>query len=74
MNKRRPLPRLDPDLSQVIGSVKASIPRGREKEVLRELTWRRMKEKYGLEDLNEQELERARNRLRRLIEAEDEEG
>jgi len=54
--------------------MKASIPRGREKEVLRELTWRRMKEKYGLEDLNEQELERARNRLRRLIEAEDEEG
>jgi len=74
VNKRRPPLGLDPDLSRVIGSVKADIPRGREKEILRELTWRRMKEKYGLEDLDEQELERARNRLRRLIETEDEEG
>ena len=56
------------------GKVMEGIPREREKEVLRELTWRRMKEKYGLEDLDDQELERARDRLKKLIETGSEEG
>ena len=70
MSKKRPPLRLDPDLLRVIGSVKAEIPLEKEKEMLRELTLQYLKQKYGLEDLDEQERERLRNRLRKLIEME----
>ena len=47
--------KLDEDLVKIIGIVKIDLPREREKEILRKLVLKRLKEKYGLKEAGRNE-------------------